>query len=119
MAATVQVVALGMVQKNETLGLTLHLPYDTVSGQLEQLERFVELELAVDFQRQDFSGIPCYLATFGTDIDKADRVILQLMVQLYGYSPAARYFCEVYDEGSISKRFRAQAPPGGWSPPEE
>jgi len=111
MAATVQVVALGMVQKNETLGLTLHLPYDKESGQHEQLERFVDLELAVDFQRQDFNGIPCYLATFGTDIDKADRVILQLMVQLYGYSPAARDFCEVHDKGSIWKRSHDQAEP--------
>ncbi len=119
LATTVQVVAQGMILNDDNPGLAIHLPFDKKSGQHELLIRFLELELAVKLKEQDYKGIPCYFATFGTDIDHADRVILQVLVQLYGYKPSAEFACEVYDEGPLSRTRNLRAPPGGGYPPDE
>jgi hypothetical protein len=101
-AATVQVVAQDMVLGNGEPGLAVHLPFDPQSGQFPGLVRFLETELAAPISEYKYKGIPCFFATFGTEVDRADRAILQLLVQVTGYSPSAEFACEVHDEGPLS-----------------
>ncbi len=108
-----QVVAQGMIDGSDSNVLSVHLPFDIDSGQHENHLRFLELELSVAVHRKDTDGIPCFYANFGTDYEYADRVILQLLVQLYQYSPSDQFTCEVYDEGLMTKIRPRQAPPGG------
>ncbi len=108
-----QVVAQGMIDGSDSDGLSVHLPFDIDSGQHENHLRFLELELSAAVLRKDVDGIPCFYANFGTDYEYADRVILQLLVQLYQYSPSDQFTCEVYDEGLMPKIHPHRAPPGG------
>lgn len=108
-----QVVALGMIEGTRQNGLAVHLPFDIDSGQHENHLRFLELDLSVPVNQKDVDGIPCFYANFGTDYEYADRVILQLLVQLYQYSPSDQFTCEVYNQGPMANIHPRQAPPGG------
>ena len=108
-----QVVAQGMIEESANNGLSVHLPFDIDSGQHENHLRFLELDLSVTVHRRDVEGIPCFYVIFGSDYEYADRVILQLLVQLYQYAPSDRFTCEVYDEGPMAGVKPRQAPPGG------
>jgi hypothetical protein len=86
------------------------------AGNLDSLVRFLETELAMPITEYDFKGIRCFFASFGTEADRADRAILHLLVQVFSYSPSAKFTCEVYDEGPLSTVKNYRAPPGGWGP---
>jgi hypothetical protein len=115
-AATLQVVAQDMITGDGEAGLSVHLPFDPQSGQFNSLVRFLDAELATPISEYQFRGIPCLFAKFGSDAERADRAILQILVQVFGYSPAAEFACEVHDEGPLSTAPRYRAPPGGWGP---
>lgn len=108
-----QVVAQGMIDGSDSNGLSVHLPFDIDSGQHENHLRFLELDLSVVVHGQDVDGIPCFYANFGTDYEYADRVILQLLVQLFRFAPSDRFTCEVYDEGPMTDINPRQSPPSG------
>lgn len=115
-AATVQVVAQDMIVGDGSPGLAVHIPFDPQSGQFDRLVRFLETELATPISEYKHKGIPCFFATFGTDVNRGDRAILQILVQVFGYAPSATFACEVYDEGPLSAIEKYRAPPGGWGP---
>jgi hypothetical protein len=113
-AATLQVVAQDMITGDGEPGLSVHLPFDAQSGQFDALVRFLDTELATRISECIWRGIPCFYAKFGSEAERADRAILQVLVQVFGYSPAAEFPCEVYDEGPLLTAPRHRAPPGGW-----
>ena len=117
-AATLQVVAQDMITGDGESGLSMHLPFDPQSGQFDSLIRFLDAELATPISEYQFRGFPCFFAKFGNDIERADRAILQVLVQVFGYSPAAEFACEVSDEGPLSTALHYRAPPGGWGTTE-
>lgn len=113
-AATLQVVTQDMITGDGEAGLSVHPPFDPQCGQFDSLVRFLDVELATPISEYQFRGIPCFFAIFGSDAERADQAILQVLVQVFGYSPAAEFACEVYDEGPVSTAPRYRAPPGGW-----
>jgi hypothetical protein len=117
-AATLQVVAQDMITNDGEAGLSVHMPFDPQCGQFDSLVHFLDAELATPISEYRFRGIPCFFATFGGDAERADRAILQILVQVFDYSPTAEFACEVHDEGPLSTAPRYRAPPGGWGPPE-
>lgn len=100
-AATVQVIAERMVFGTNEAGLALHLPFDPACGEFEELVRFLDMDLSRVFAEYKSDGIPCFVATFGTDADLAHRTIRYVLARTYGYSPSAEVACELYDEGRL------------------
>jgi hypothetical protein len=117
-AATVQVVAQDAVFGDGQSGLTLHLPFDPASGQFDHLVRFLDMDLSRLFTEYKFKGIPCFVATFGTDVDLAHNAILYVLGRTFGYPPSTDFTCNVYDEGALAAAERRRAPPGGWGKAE-
>lgn len=115
-AATVQVIAKGMIFGTEESGLALHLPFDPACGQFEHLVRFLDMDVSGLFTEYKFQGIPCFVATFGTDAELAHNAIRYVLAKTFGYPPSAEFTCQVYDEGPLEKAGRYQAPRGGWGP---
>jgi len=118
-ATTLQVIAQHVVMGDGEAGLAVHLPFDPQSGQFKALVRFLDTELATPIREYKYGGIPCFVATFGTNAERAYRAILHLLVEVYGYSPAAHFACEVHDEGPLSAAGKLRAPPGGWGRSEQ
>ena len=102
-AATVQVVAQGLVFGDGESGLTLHLPFDILSGEFEHLVEFLDMDASILFAEYRFKGIPCFVAPFGMNVELAHKAILHVLARVFGYHPSTTFACMVYDEGSLCR----------------
>jgi hypothetical protein len=82
-------------------GLTIHLPFDPTSGVTEELLCFLEWPLRYFFDRYVWSGIPCFALRLGNDVATAERVIMLLLIDVYGYTTGTEFECELSDLGAI------------------
>lgn len=112
-AATLQVVAQGMVFGDGESGLALHLPFDVLSGEFEHLVEFLDLDASILFSEYKFNGIPCFVAPFGTNVDLAHKVILHVLAKVFGYHPSTAFACTAYDEGPLESSRKVKNQPSG------
>jgi len=112
-AATIQIIARGMIFQDNNPGLTLHLPFDLLSDQCNALRNSEAMDDNDCFEEYLFQGISCFVATFGTDVDAAEAMILKVLNDVYDYPPFTKFVCEITDEGPMRKAGKWRAPPGG------
>jgi len=98
-ACCFQVVAETMAYRNGQCGLTIHLPFDPTGGVSDELLRFLECPLRYYFDKSVWSGIPCFTLRCGENVNKAERVMALLLTDVFGYTTATEFECEVSDEG--------------------
>lgn len=100
-ASTVQIVGQGMVFNDGQLGLTLHLPFDPLSGTFDHLVEFLDLDVSTLFTEYKLRGIPCFAACFGTNVDLASKATLYVLGKVFGYDLSTTFTCTVFDEGPL------------------
>jgi len=112
-AATIQIIARGMIRQDSNPGLTLHLPFDLLSDECDHLRHFEAMDDYDRFEEYLYQGISCFIATFGTDLDAAEAMTLKVLNDVYDYPPYTEFICEVSDQGPMRKAGKWRAPPGG------
>ncbi|MCI0739252.1 MAG: hypothetical protein L0Y72_09425 [Gemmataceae bacterium] len=80
------------------------MPFDPASGTFSELVRFLDTQGSDLFDEYRFQGIPCFVITLGSDVDRAHRVLLYLLEKVYQYPTETAFMCEVFDEGSADIR---------------
>lgn len=100
-AATIQAVAEHVVFENRRPGFTIHLPFDTASGEFQHLIEFVGTRLDEQCEEYKYQGIPCFALRVGADVLLAERVLRFILRQVYDYPSLAGFEYEICDEGAI------------------
>ncbi len=98
----IQIVPENKVFDNKKLDLTIHIPF-AKGYYTDELIRFMEFPLYKHFERYTFKGIPCFAFQCGTDIEKLNRIVRLLLVEVFRYTTLANIECNIIDQGLLVK----------------
>jgi len=91
----IQIVPENKVFDNKKLELTIHIPF-AKGDNTDELIRFMEFPLYKHFERYTCKGIPCFAFQCGTDIEKLNRIVRLLLVEVFRYTTAAKIECNIF-----------------------
>lgn len=102
----IQIVPENKVFDNKKLALTIHIPFDQEDHYYtDELIRFMEFPLYKHFERYYYKGIPCFAFQCGTDIEKLNRIVRLLLVEVFRYTTSANIECNIFDQGPLKKTY--------------
>ncbi|RZS91863.1 hypothetical protein [Aquimarina brevivitae] len=98
----IQIVHGALIQQTSTpkneFNFSLNLTFD---NQIDELNSFRELKIASEFINYEWDGIPCFAVNFGNNLEKANRIVLEVLQKVYGFKPDDIFEFEIYDQGKI------------------